>query len=52
MWAHILRDQLDVDAATFSACVRGEAFPGRGNAKPLLKPCPQKWHTYCGNECG
>ncbi len=40
MWAHILRDQLDVDAATFWACVRGEAFPGRGNAEPPAEALP------------
>lgn len=30
MWAHILRDQLDIDAATFWACVQGKALPKRG----------------------
>ena len=30
MWSHILRDQLDVDQATFWACVRGGIKPNRG----------------------
>ncbi len=40
MWAHILRDQLDVDAATFWACVRGEAVPGRGDREPPAEALP------------
>lgn len=30
MWSHILRDQLQVDEATFWACVRDGVKPGRG----------------------
>lgn len=30
MWAHILRDQLDVDQAAFWACVRDGIKPDRG----------------------
>ncbi|MEU0242235.1 cytotoxic translational repressor of toxin-antitoxin stability system [Nocardiopsis sp. NPDC006198] len=30
VWAHILRDQLDVDEAAFWACVRDGAVPDRG----------------------
>ncbi|MHB8719556.1 MAG: cytotoxic translational repressor of toxin-antitoxin stability system [Candidatus Dormibacteria bacterium] len=30
LWAHILRDQLDVDEATFWACVRDGVRPERG----------------------
>jgi hypothetical protein len=40
MWAHILRDQLDVDAAVFWACVRGEALPKRGNPEPPAEALP------------
>jgi hypothetical protein len=34
MWAHILRDQLDVDEATFWACVNKRVIPTRG-APPI-----------------
>jgi hypothetical protein len=30
LWAHILRDQLDVDEAAFWACVRDGRLPDRG----------------------
>lgn len=30
MWAHVLRDQLDADEATFWSCVRDGAMPDRG----------------------
>jgi hypothetical protein len=30
MWSHILRDQLEVDAATFWACVNDGVLPDRG----------------------
>jgi hypothetical protein len=30
IWAHVLRDQLDVDDATFWACVRDAKRPSRG----------------------
>jgi hypothetical protein len=34
MWAHILRDQLAVDAATFWACVTEGALPARSTTVP------------------
>ena len=40
MWAHILRDQLDADAPTFWACVRGEALPKRGDIEPPAQALP------------
>jgi hypothetical protein len=36
IWAHILRDQLDVDEETFWACVRDGAKPDRG--QPDIPP--------------
>ncbi|MCY9785021.1 cytotoxic translational repressor of toxin-antitoxin stability system [Nocardiopsis sp. EMB25] len=40
MWAHILRDQLDVDEAAFWACVRDGAPPDRGVPVPLAEALP------------
>jgi hypothetical protein len=40
LWAHILRDQLDVDEAAFWACVRGEAMPDRGEPEPPAEALP------------
>jgi len=40
IWAHILRDQLDVDAPVFWACVRGEALPMRGDPEPPAEALP------------
>jgi hypothetical protein len=40
MWAHILGDQLDVDAATFWACIRGEALPDRGDPEQPAEALP------------
>jgi hypothetical protein len=40
IWAHILRDQLDVDAAVFWACVRDAALPRRGNPEPPAEALP------------
>ncbi|HEV2370640.1 MAG TPA: cytotoxic translational repressor of toxin-antitoxin stability system [Streptosporangiaceae bacterium] len=34
MWAHILRDQLDVDEAVFWACVQDGTRPDRGTPEP------------------
>ncbi len=34
VWAHIVRDQLDVDEGTFWACVRDEQPPSRGVTVP------------------
>jgi hypothetical protein len=40
IWAHILRDQLDVNAATFWACVRGDALPKRGEPEEPAEALP------------
>lgn len=40
IWAHILRDQLDVDAATFWACVQDGVKPDRGQANPAGEILP------------
>lgn len=36
MWAHVLRDQLDVTEAEFWACVRDRALPER--SRPVEEP--------------
>jgi hypothetical protein len=40
MWAHILSDQLDVDAATFWACVQDGVKPDRGHSNPVGEILP------------
>ncbi|MGW5878649.1 hypothetical protein ACWFMI_19070 [Nocardiopsis terrae] len=40
MWAHILRDQLDVDEATFWACARDGVLPDRGVPPPPSEALP------------
>jgi len=40
MWAHILSDQLDVDAATFWACVQDGVKPDRGQRHPVGETLP------------
>jgi hypothetical protein len=40
MWSHILRDQLDVDQATFWACVQGGKKPDRGAPEPPPEALP------------
>jgi hypothetical protein len=40
LWAHILRDQLDVDEAVFWACVRDGALPDRGEPNPPAEALP------------
>lgn len=42
MWKHILREQLEVDTATFWACVRNAELPDRGEPKQreVKKPIP------------
>jgi hypothetical protein len=40
LWAHILRDQLDVDEATFWAAVRDGVKPSRGAATPPAETLP------------
>jgi hypothetical protein len=40
LWAHILRDQLEVDESTFWACVRDGAVPSRGAVEPPSSAIP------------
>lgn len=40
LWAHILRDQLDVDEAAFWACVRDGVLPDRGAPAPSPQALP------------
>lgn len=40
IWAHILRDQLDVDAASFWAAVRDSVVPHRGLAPAPTETLP------------
>jgi hypothetical protein len=40
MWSHILRDQLDVDQATFWACVQDGEKPDRGAPEPPPEALP------------
>lgn len=40
MWAHILRDQLEVDEATFWACARDGVVPDRGVPAPPSEALP------------
>lgn len=40
LWSHILRDQLDVDQATFWACVREGKKPDRGVPEPPAEALP------------
>ncbi|MEV4107061.1 cytotoxic translational repressor of toxin-antitoxin stability system [Nonomuraea sp. NPDC049695] len=40
MWDHILRDQLQVDEATFWACVKDGAPPDRGTPEPPPNALP------------
>ncbi|MHB8290205.1 MAG: cytotoxic translational repressor of toxin-antitoxin stability system [Acidimicrobiales bacterium] len=40
MWAHILRDQLNVDASTFWACVLDGVKPDRGQSGPVGETLP------------
>lgn len=40
MWSHILRDQLDVDEASFWACVRDGTVPDRGVPSPPESALP------------
>ncbi|GAB2496570.1 cytotoxic translational repressor of toxin-antitoxin stability system [Nocardiopsis aegyptia] len=40
MWAHVLRDQLDVDEASFWACVRDGTPPYRGVPVPPASALP------------
>jgi hypothetical protein len=40
MWSHILRDQLDVDQATFWACAQDGEKPDRGAPEPPAEALP------------
>jgi hypothetical protein len=40
IWSHILRDQLDVDQATFWACVQDGTKPDRGAPQPPAGALP------------
>lgn len=40
IWGHILRDQLDVDQATFWACVHESVKPDRGVPTPPAEALP------------
>jgi hypothetical protein len=40
LWNHILRDQLDVDEATFWACVQSGTKPDRGTPTPPREALP------------
>ncbi|WP_433437293.1 cytotoxic translational repressor of toxin-antitoxin stability system [Nonomuraea sp. CA-141351] len=40
MWSHILRDQLQVDEATFWACVKDSTQPDRGTPEPSSDALP------------
>jgi hypothetical protein len=39
-WSHVLRDQLQVDEASFWACVRDGIKPDRGEPKPREEALP------------
>ena len=40
LWAHILRDQLDVDESTFWACVQDKKAPQRGRDLSTIASIP------------
>lgn len=40
MWSHILKEQLDVDQATFWACVQDGKKPDRGEPEPPSRALP------------
>ncbi len=40
IWGHILRDQLQVDEATFWACVQDKVVPDRGTPTPPSEALP------------
>jgi hypothetical protein len=40
MWGHILRDQLQVDEATFWACAQDKILPDRGMPTPPPEALP------------
>lgn len=46
MWAHILREQLEVDAETFWSCVESRVLPDRGAPHPRRARKPIPLHLY------
>lgn len=52
MWAHILRDQLEVDAATFWAAVRDGVKPPRGAAAQSAGSLPAELAFLLVNRVG
>lgn len=52
IWAHILRDQLCVDEATFWAAVRDGTLPGRGRSAPSGESLPPEVAALLVNRVG
>jgi hypothetical protein len=52
LWSHVLRDQLNVDEATFWACVRGDSPPDRGQAPEQREGLPAKLVFMLIQDCG
>jgi hypothetical protein len=52
LWAHILRDQLDVDEATFWAAVRDGVKPSRGAAATPAETLPAELALLLVNRVG
>lgn len=52
LWAHILRDQLDVDEATFWAVVRDGVVPQRGAAPEPAETLPAELALLLLNRVG
>jgi hypothetical protein len=52
LWAHILRDQLDIDDATFWAAVRDGARPSRGSAPAPTETLPAELAFLLVNRVG
>jgi hypothetical protein len=52
LWAHILRDQLDVDEATFWATVRDGVKPSRSAAAPPAETLPVELAFLLVNRVG
>lgn len=52
LWAHILRDQLDVDATTFWAAVRDRVKPSRGAAAQSGESLPAELAFLLANRVG
>jgi hypothetical protein len=52
MWAHILRDQLRIDQATFWAAVRDGLTPQRARSAPLAESIPAEVAALLVNRVG